>query len=82
VAVAVAAIGATGVAERLTEIAEIVERPPLRPSGTWGEFLESVDPLGRISALEKEIGAQVDDTWALLEAYTLAHLTNSASGDQ
>jgi hypothetical protein len=82
VAVAVAAIGATGVAERLTEIAEIVERPALRSSGTWGEFLESVDPQGRISALGKEIGAEVDDTWALLEAYTLAHLTNSASGDQ
>src|SRR5215470_16734604 len=82
VAVAVAAIGATGVAERLTKIAEIVERPPLRPSGTWGEFLESVDPQGRISALEREIGAEVDDMWALLEAYTLAQLTNSASGDQ
>jgi hypothetical protein len=38
VAVAVAAIGATGVAERLTEIAEIVERPALRSSGTWGSF--------------------------------------------
>ncbi|SRR6266436_1943114 len=82
VAVAVAAIGATGVAERLTKIAEIVERPPLWPSDTWGEFLESIDPDGRISALEKEIGAEVDDAWALLEVYTLAQLTNSASEDQ
>ena len=82
VAVAVAAIGATGVAERLIKIAEIVERLPLRRSGTWGEFLESVDPQGRISALEREIGAEADDAWALLEAYTLAQLTNCASGDQ
>lgn len=59
-AVAVAAIGATGVAERLTKIAEIVEgAPSLRPPGTWGEFLESVDPQSRISALEKEIGSEL-----------------------
>ena len=80
--VAVTAIGATGVAERLTKIAEIVERGPSLPPGTWGEFLESVDPQGRICALKREIGAEVDDMWALLEAYTLAQLTNSASGDQ
>src|SRR5262249_50962181 len=82
VAAAVAAIGATGVAERLTKIAEIVERAPSRPSGTWGEFLESVDPQGRISALEREIGSELSAVDELLEAYTVAQLSNSASGDQ
>ena len=82
-AAAVATIGASSVAERLTEIAVIVERAPSPPSsGTSGHFLESVDPQGRISALKREIDAEVNVRYALLEAYTLAQLTNSASGDQ
>jgi len=83
VVAAVAAIGAIGVAKRLTKIAEIVELPPLlRPSGTWGSFLESIDPQGRISALEREIGSELSAVYELLEAYTVAQLSNSASGDQ
>jgi hypothetical protein len=83
VAAAVAAIGARGVAERLTNIAEIVERVPGgRDDGTWGGFLESVDPQDRISALEREIDSELGAVYELLEAYTLAQLSNSASGDQ
>ena len=83
VAAAVAAIGAPGVAERLTKIAEIVERVPEgRDDGTWGGFLESVDPQGRISALEREIESELGTVYQLLEAYTVARLSNSASGDQ
>ena len=81
VAAAVAAIGATGVAECLTKIAEIVELPLLsRHSGTWGSFLASVDPQGRISALEREIGGELSAVYEQLEAYTVALLSNSASG--
>jgi len=83
VAVAVAAIGATGVAERLTKIAAIVERVPEgRDDGTWGGFLESVDPQDCISALEREINTELGTLYELLEAYTVAQLPNSASGDQ
>ena len=80
-AAAVAAIGAPGVAEHLTKIAEIVERVPEGlGDGTWGGFLESVDPQDRISALESEI--DIDAVYELLEAYTVAQLSNSASDDQ
>src|SRR5262245_9031050 len=83
VAAAVATVGSPRVAERLIEIAEIVERAPsLSTSGTWGHFLARVDPQRRISALEKEIGAELNVMYGLLEAYTLAQLTNPASGDQ
>ena len=83
VAAAVATIGASSVAERLTEIAAIVERAPPQPtSGTWKHFLEGVDPQRRISGLEREIGAELNVMYGLLEAYTLAQLTNPASGDQ
>jgi hypothetical protein len=82
-AAAVAAIGAPGVAERLTKIAEIVERvPESLGDGTWGGFLESVDPQDRISALEIEIDSELGAVYELLEAYTVAQLSNSASGDQ
>jgi len=62
-------------------IAEIVERAPWL-SGTWGEFLERVDPQGRIAVLKREIGRELGAVDELLEAYTVAHLSNSASGDQ
>jgi len=60
----------------------LLKRAPSRPFGAWGEFLQSVDPQGRIPALESEIGAEVSAVDELLEAYTVAHLFNSASGDQ
>ena len=83
IAAAVASIGASGVAERLAEIAEIVERaPPLPSPGTWKNFLAGADPQGRISVLEEEIGGSLGVVYELLESYTLAQLTNSASRGQ
>lgn len=71
---AVAIIGAPDVASILVKIADIIEAGDVLGPATWGECVASVDPDGRLEALEESLAASADTVRTKLEEFTLGHL--------
>jgi hypothetical protein len=67
------AIGAPSVANRLVQIADIVERADVRTAGKWKDHMAKVDPENRIRELEQAISGEIPNLWAKLEEYTGRH---------
>jgi hypothetical protein len=69
----VAAVGDLKTARQLQQVVRIVETASIQTSGTWSEFLATVDPSDRIKQIENEISDEIPQLWDKLRDYTAAH---------
>lgn len=69
----VAAVGSLTIANQLGQVVSIVENAWIQNDGTWGDFVATADPSGKISQIEDAISVEVDQLWDKLKDYTAAN---------